>query len=173
MRLLFKYNLKKVIFCLFAFAAINGCATTKNVNIESHIGLYEIVDKECEVAQSDFDPCKYTLFFELLKGQFIGVKNSELAFVFWSGDPKIDSELQYTSQLIRNHGSRNITDNKFWLSNDSESQEFLSFSGGTLIGYHAVYNTSDKVKRRAVHYKLKLVRRGDFPLVRLNYPGNK
>lgn len=173
MRLLSKYNLEKIFLLLITVVVINGCATTKSINIESNIGLYEIVDKDCRVAQSDFDPCKYTLFFELLKGQFIGVKDSELAFVFWGGDPKIDSELQYTSHLIRNHRSRNITDNKFWLSSDGESQEYLSFSGGKIVGYHVVYNASNTVKRRAIHYKLNLVQRGDFPLVRMNYPGNK
>lgn len=173
MRLVSKYNLKKIFLFLFALVTIDGCATTEAVNIESNIGLYEIIDRECKVAQSDLDPCKYTLFFELLKGQFIGVKDSELAFVFWGGDPKVDSELQYTSHLVRDHGSRNITDNKFWLSKNSESHEYLSFSGGKIIGYHVVYNASNKVKRRDIYYKLNLVRRGNFPFVRMNYPGNK
>ena len=107
-----------MLFCLIALVTLNGCATNRITNIESYIGLYEIVDKECEVAQSDLKACQYDLFFELLKGQFIGIEDRELAAVFWSGDPKIDSELQYTSHLVRNHKSQNISGNKFWLSND-------------------------------------------------------
>ena len=113
------------------------------------------------------------LFFEIVKGQFVGVKDNELAYVFWSGDPKVDSELQYASHLIVNHESRKISNNKFLLSNDGDSKEYLIFSDGMLIGYHAVYNASDKIKRRVVHYKLNPVRRGNLPLVRLNYLGNK
>lgn len=173
MELISKNNLRNMLFCLIALVTLNGCAANKITNIENYIGLYEIVDKECEVAQSDLKPCQYDLFFELLKGQFAGVEDSELAIVFWSGDPKIDSELQYTSHLIRNHKLQRISGNKFWLSNDDESQEYLIFSSGKLIEYHALYNSSDSAKRRTIHYKLKHVRRGNFPSVRLNYPGNK
>jgi len=173
MSLISKFNLGKLIFCLVTFVTVNACAITRTDNIESYIGLYEIINSECDIAQEDFDPCKDTLFFEILKGQFIGVKDNELAYVFWSGVPKIDSELQYTSHLLRNHESSKISGNKFWLSNDSESQEYLIFSDGMLIGYHVVYNAGDKAKHRVIHYKLKPVRRGNLPLVRLNYPGNK
>ena len=162
-----------MVFCLIALVTLNGCAANKITNIESYIGLYEIVDKECEVAQSDLKPCQYDIFFELLKGQFIGVEDRELAAVFWTGDPKMDSELQYTSRLIRNQKLQSISGNKFLLSNDDESQEYLIFSRGKLIEYHALYNSSDSAKRRTIHYKLKHVRRGNFPSVRLNYPGNK
>jgi hypothetical protein len=101
------------------------------------------------------------------------VKDGELAYVFWSGDPKIDSELQYTSYVIRAHHLKSINKNKYFLVNDTESKEYLEFSGGKLIGYYVLYSASDGNKRRFIHYKLKPIRRGDLLLVRLNYPGNK
>lgn len=103
----------------------------------------------------------------------MGVKDNQLAYVFWSGNPKVDSELQYESHLIPNHESRKIFNNEFLLSHDGESREYLIFSDGMLIGYHAVYNGGDKTKRRVVRYKLNPVRRGNLPFVHLNYPGNK
>lgn len=169
----YKYNLRKLIFCLIAFITVSSCTSATTSDIESHIGLYEIEDAECNMAKNEFDPCKYTIFFELLKGQFVGVGDNELAYVFWSGDPKADPELQYTSHLIRNHKTAKISDNKFWLSNDGESQEYLIFSEGKLIGYHVVYDDAGKTKRRVINYKLKPVQRGSLPLVRMNYPGNK
>ncbi|MET1257015.1 hypothetical protein [Aliikangiella maris] len=163
----------KTIRILVAIAILNGCATTKNTSIEDYIGLYEIVNSECEVAPDGFNPCKNTLFFEILRGQFIGVKNDELAYVFWSGDPKIDSELQYTSHLIKNENLKRINKNRYFLDNDSESQEYLEFNGGRLIGYYVAYNSGDGYRHRTIHYKLKPVRRGNLPQVRLNYPGNE
>ena len=163
----------KTILILVAIAVLNGCATTKNSNIDNYIGLYEVVNSECEVASGGFDPCKNTLFFEILRGQFIGVKDNELTYVFWSGDPQVDSELQYTSHVIRDHDLKSIDNNRYFLVNDTESQEYLEFSGGKLIGYYVVYSAGDGYKRRAIQYKLNPVRRGNLPFVRLNYPGNK
>jgi hypothetical protein len=163
----------KTILILAAVVALNGCATTRSANIENHIGLYEVVNSECEVMPGSFDPCNNTLFFEITRGQFMGVEDDELTYVFWSGDQKIDSELQYTSQVIRNQDSKNINKNKYFLVNDSKSQEYLEFSGGKLVGYYVVYSAEDGYKRRAIHYELKPVRRGNLPQVRLNYPGNK
>ncbi len=163
----------KAILALTAVVALTGCSTTGKSSIENYIGLYEVVDSECEVAPGGFDPCATTLFFEITRGQFIGVKDNELAYVFWSGDPKSYSELQYTSQVIREHNLKRIDSNKYLLINDSNSQEYLAFSGGNLVSYYAVYSAGDGFKRRSIRYKLKSVRRGNLPLVRLNYPGNK
>ncbi len=173
MNFLFRYNLEKILLGIATLVIFSGCIATKTANIENHIGLYKIVNAECKVAQNDFDPCKYDLFFELVKGQFIGVKDSQLAYVFWSGDPKIDSELQYTSHLISNHKSKKIFDDKFWLSKDNQTQEYLIFSDKKLSGYYAIYNANDDIKRRIISYELKPILRSDFPHIQLNYPGNK
>ncbi len=171
--LIYKFCFEKIIFCLVILATLNGCTTTKEKNIEAYIGLYQIVESECGAISGDFNPCENTLFFELLKGQFIGVEDSELAYVIWSGEPKIDSELQYTSHLVRNHDLRSVTENKFVLVDDEDSQEYLLFYDDKLAGYHGVYATGEGLKHRAIHYKLEPVQRGNLPKVRLNYPGNK
>ena len=171
--IIFRSFMEKIILVLVAVAALSGCATTEKSSIENYIGLYEVVDSECEVAPGGSDPCAATLFFEITRGQFIGVKDNELAYVFWSGDPKVDSELQYTSQVIREHNLKSIDNNKYLLINDSETQEYLAFSDGNLVGYYVVYRAGDGFKRRSISYKLKSVRRGNLPQVRLNYPGNK
>ncbi len=171
--LMFRSFIGKALLTFIVIIALKGCATTKQPGIESYIGLYEVVDSECEVAPGGFNPCENTLFFELLRGQFIGVKNSDLAYVFWSGDPKIDSDLQYTSHLIQNHDSKKINKNKYFLIKEAESQEYLEFSAGKLVGYYAVYSASDGFKGRVIRYNLKPVRRGNLPFVRLNYPGNE
>lgn len=171
--LIYKSCFEKIIFFFVVLAVLNGCTTTKENNIETYIGLYQIVDSECEAISGDFDPCENILFFELLKGQFIGVEDNELAYVIWSGDPKIDSELQYTSHLVRNHDLLSVTENKFILADDDDSQEYLLFYDGKLAEYHAVYAAGEGSKHRAIHYKLEPVQRGNLPNVRLNYPGNK
>jgi len=166
-------KLRRLIFCLLAFITGSSCTFAQTSDIESHIGLYEIIDSKCELPKADFDPCKNTLFFELLKGQFIGIEDSELTYVFWSGDPNLDPELQYTSHRMSNDQSTRKSADKFWLSNDNETKEYLLFSEGKLIGYHAEYNSADKTMHRVIDYKLKPVQRGNLPSVRLNYPGNR
>ncbi|MDH5178186.1 MAG: hypothetical protein OEZ39_00845 [Gammaproteobacteria bacterium] len=162
---------KAAVLCLAVLAATDSIASEKSINPEQHIGLYEIINSECNVPNNEFNPCGSTLFFEIVKGQFVGVEKNELAYVFWSGDPKEGSELSYTSHLIRKHKSAKTADDIFWLNNDSESQEYLVFSGGRLVGYHVVYHGSNKTKRRSIHYRLKPVRRGNLPHVQMNYPG--
>ena len=169
----YKCTSKKIFWGLVTFLIINSCTSIKPVDIKRYTGLYEIVDSECNLGNSDFNPCKNTLFFELLQGQFMGIKDHELAYVFWSGDPKTDAELQYTSHLIRDNKLNYLSANKFWLNNSGDALEYLIFSEERLIGYHAEYKAGNKVERRTIHYKLKPVRRGNLPFVRLNYPGNK
>ncbi len=165
--------IRNVFFSILLIATISSCSNTQTFNIEHHIGLYKIVESKCKVAEDAFNPCENIHFVELVKGQFIGVKGSELAYVFWSGDPKIDPELQYASHLIKNHIAKKISDKKFWLNNDGESQEYFGFSEGNLTNYYVKYTTSNKDKVRIIQYTLKPVMRGNLPFVRLNYPGNK
>ena len=172
MKWLAKQNPLKIVFYLVVVAVLNSCASIKSENIEKYIGLYQIVNSKCDGIQTQYNPCENTLFFEIVKGQFIGVENSQLAYVFWSGDPKIDAELQYTSHLIRNHQSSKISANKFWLNNEEITQEFLLFANGKLISYNVIYTMNDKKDVRQISYTLQPVQRGNLPNVRLNYPGN-
>lgn len=157
------------IFSLFLF----GACSTDNYSVESHVGLYKIVSSQCEVEAGEFNPCDYTLFFEIVKGQFIGVEDNELGYVFWSGDPKINPELQYSSHLIRDHKSKKITKNRYSLSEEDGLTEYLLFSENKLTGYTVSYPSHGKHKSRTISYKFKPVQRGNLPEFRLNYPGNK
>lgn len=164
-------NFVKKNFYLLVFSSIISCTNVKHNDIEDYIGLYEIVKAECEIGEGIFDPCDNTYFFEILKGQFIGIKDNDLAYVFWSGFPKIDSELQYTTNLIDNHNTKKITEGKLWLNKDKEIQEYLSFHDGVLIEYYVEYRDKDSVRK--IRYTLTPVRRGSKPSFRMNYPGNK
>jgi len=151
----------------------SACSSDKPFNLEDYIGLYKLVDKKCDVINGAFNPCDSTYFFELVKGRFSGIKDSELAYVFWSGDPKIDPELQYTAQLIKHYTTVKLTNNKLWLSKDSNTQEYLSFSGDKLSRYFVKYTTGNNGVTRTIQYSLKLALRANQPHFRLDYPGNK
>jgi hypothetical protein len=171
-----KTKLRKCFIYLLmtsSFLTISAFSSVKPFNLENYLGLYKLVDKKCSVADNAFNPCENTYFLELVKGQFYGIKDSELAIVFWSGDPKVDPELQYTAQRIKNHTASQLTDNKFWLTEDSETQEYLSFSGGELLHYYVRYTTGNKSVTRTITYTLIPAQRGSEPHFRLNYPGNK
>lgn len=152
---------------------LSACANNQPINIESHIGLYAVVAATCDPAEGEFNTCENTHFIELVKGQFMGVADAELAYVFWSGNPKLDPELQYEAHPVVSNSAPMLGENKFWLSNNDEVQEYFSFSNGKLTGYQVAYKTGNEGAVRKVHYQLTLVNRGSLPQVRLNYPGNK
>lgn len=165
--------ISKIFLPIYLALTLVACATSDPTSIENYIGLYEVVESKCDVAKGSINPCEDTHFFELVKGQFMGVKDSELAYVFWSGDPKIDPELQYSSFLIAPDSSTKIRSSRFWLNEDDESQEYLGFSGGKLTTYYAKYAVGNNGKVRTIEYTLKPVTRDSLPHVRLNYPENE
>lgn len=162
------YYFKRWVISWGMLAMLTGCVgmqTTDKTDIESYIGLYEIINPQCDMSI----PCNR--FFEIVKGQFIGVEDDELAYVFWSGDPTIDPELQYTAHLLRNHSLRSISHNKYVLIEEKGAQEYVVFSRGKLTGYRSEYARDDRFKGHSIYYQLNSIRRGDLPSVRLNYPG--
>lgn len=158
---------------VFLILTLTACAIGNRVNLENYIGLYEVVESKCDVAEGSINPCEDIHFFELVKGQFMGIKDSELAYVFWSGDSKIDPELQYASFLVEHNGEAKMHDGKLWLNETDDSQEYLGFSGGKLTTYYAKYSVGNKGDTRTIQYMLKPVSRESLPHVRLIYPGNK
>lgn len=157
-------------FAILSFASISGASQAEG--LDEYVGLYKIVNANCVTKVDTYDPCKHTLFFEIVKGQFIGISNDEIGYVFWSGDPKKNPELQYSSHLVKDSKARKVVENRFYLHEQDDS-EYLIFSSGKLKAFHAIYETRDKSKNREITYELKPVRRGNFPELRLNYPGNK
>ncbi|MFN3985610.1 MAG: hypothetical protein ACK4KV_08970 [Rhodocyclaceae bacterium] len=167
-----KKTVKTILLYFLASITVNAFAGDKTtIDVERHIGLYEVVRSACDMAEGDLDFCKRVLFFEIVKGQFVGIDDDQIAYVFWSGDPEIDPELQYTSHLIRDDVSIRIDDHRLVLSEDSEAKEYLVFIDGALSEYHSEYKTGDRTNSRTIRYTLRPVRRGNLPLVRMNYPG--
>ena len=166
----------KLFICqltFFLLVTISACSISKPFNLENHLGLYKLVDKKCSVPDNSFDPCDNTFFIELVKGQFLGIKDSDIAYVFWSGDPAINPELQYTAQLIQKHTTSKLTDNKLWLNNSGDTQEYFGFTKGNLSHYYVEYIIGNKKTTRTIEYTLIPAIRSNEPNFRLNYPGNK
>lgn len=171
-----KLNLRKLFICqliVFLLTTNSACSTSKPFHLEDHLGLYKLVDKKCSVADSSFNPCDSTHFIELVKGQFMGIKDSDIAYVFWSGDPSIDPELQYTAQLIQDISTSKLTDDKFWLNNSSDIQEYFGFSKGKIRHYYLKYTGGNMAASRTIVYTLIPAMRSSEPRFRLNYPGNR
>lgn len=150
-----------------------ACAQNATYNLEAHIGLYQLVEKNCTVAKDGFNLCDSTHFIELVKGQFYGIDDSQLALVVWSGDINKDSELEYTAQLIENHTKTEFSDGKIWLTKDKNIEEYFTISNSALKGYTLKTTEPNATGSREIHYQLQPVRRGNMPHVRLNYPGRE
>ncbi len=153
---------------ILAVSVLSACATAQKTDLEDYIGPYEVADPKCHAVEKSTDPCEGILFFELVKGQFMGIGDTDLAYVFWSGDPKIDPELQYSAFLIGHAHSAKIEKGEFRLNNEEGAEEKLHFANGKLAAYSAQYASG-----RSVQYALKPVSRGALAHVRLNYPGNE
>jgi hypothetical protein len=67
----------------YFLVSLSACSISKSFHLEDHLGLYKLVDKECSVSGNPFNPFDNTLFIELVKGQFAGIKDSDIAYVFW------------------------------------------------------------------------------------------
>jgi hypothetical protein len=161
----------KICFSIIMLFTISSCSGVKSIDINNYIGLYQVMDTDCNARESSFDSRGNTLFFEILKGQFVGIQNSEIGYFFWSGNPGIDSELQYTSHILSSKNTQKISSNIFWLSENKEAKEYLTFSNEKLEKVHLEYTTGTTSGDKVIEYTLKAVRRGSLPFVRMNYPG--
>ena len=138
----------------------------------SYIGLYEITDRSCEVSESALDECNKTQFIELVKGQFFGIKNNEIALVMWRGDK--GEELLYQARKLEQLKSDMSLSGKIIISGAEGESESLELVDGQLLKYSLVINkmANKNAKQTSVKYTLKPVKRGLLPGYRMNYPAN-
>lgn len=163
--------LSRVFAVTLALFYITTCSGAESYDIEDYAGLYEIVAKECHVPAGSFDPCENTLFFEIVKGKFRGLGRSQIGYVFWSGNPKLNADLQYESHRLSVAPSGTLDGEKLWLNRgDGGAREYLMISNGIPIRYVARFAATKGGNTRTIEYSLKPVRREDLPVIRLNYP---
>jgi hypothetical protein len=170
-------NIRKGIISVmtvaFILTATTASSNKNSFTLENYIGLYELVEKNCDVIKGTFNPCDTTYFFELVMGKFSGISDSEMAYVFWSGDPKNDPELQYAAQSIKYPTTLDLSKNKLWLNRDSTTQEYLIFCDGKLDKYFVEYMTEKGRVTRRIQYTLKTTKRTDHSHLQLSYPDEK
>ena len=158
-----------LLLMLFSFIACAGGKVKQNDNI---IGLYEITDRQCQVSAAALDECNNTKFIELVKGQFYGIKNNEIAIVMWRGDK--GEELLYQARKIKQLEDIKAASNKIVISNSDAETESLKLVDGQVAEYSIEFSQvgKSKVQSAFIHYMLKPVKRGLLPDYRMNYPGD-
>jgi hypothetical protein len=168
----FNTNCFSLFVLLSTSLVLISCSSIGVKRQYDYIGLYEIIERECEVAVAFLDDCKNTKFIELVKGQFSGVKNNETAIVFWRGDKS--EELLYHARKIQQLLSVKNLRNNIIISNTDTESEFLKFDREGGAEYSLTINRQIKGKPglTKIQYKLKPVKRGLLPEYRMNYPGS-
>lgn len=138
----------------------------------SYINLYEVTERVCDVEGVAKDQCNKTRFIELVKGQFFGVNNNEVALVMWRGDK--GEELLYQARKLHPITDDMIISGVSYISNKKSEEESLIFSNGVVTQYKFEIQSSGEEGEKVmnIHYRLKPVRRGLIPDYRMNYPGN-
>lgn len=161
------YLITVVVITLGSFSC-----TGKTVKQQySYIGLYEIKTRQCHVPDISLDDCKKTKFIELVKGQFFGIKNNEVAVVMWRGDS--GGELLYQARKIEQTSAAHLND-VITISNTGTVAESLKLVDGVVSEYSLVISktANSSTTTNNITYTLKPVKRGLLPEYRMNYPGN-
>ena len=160
-----------IVLLLISLGSVS-CSSHTVTQPYSYIDLYEVTERVCEVPDIAKDECNNTRFIELVKGQFFGVKNNEVAMVMWRGDE--GEELLYQARKLDPITDDMIISGVSYISNKESEKETLSFSNGVVTRYKFEIMIAGKggEKSRKIDYKLKPAKRGLLPDYRMNYPGN-
>ena len=165
------YFLNKRYALLMLFLALESCAVLDTTQNKSVLGLYRVSERVCKVPEAYKNDCEATRFVELVKGQFYGVANNEIAFVNWQG-----SEGEALSYQARNISKKNKSINSqdmILISKTKTENEFLTVKNGIVVEYvFKINNPLSKVGAREYRYTLIPANRSDTPENRMNYPGN-
>lgn len=156
---------------LLLLPCVSGAETD---NLEKYMGLYQVVDSECEATEGVYNPCPEIIFFEIVKGIFSGVGPDEAAFVIWKVYDD-DPEASYEAGLVKQHKSLTRQGNKLWLvgSEHADHQEYLLFKEGKIAGYRFFMkkaNAAGEIIKRDFNYQLAPVTRKEIKKFRLSYP---
>jgi hypothetical protein len=94
-------------------------------------GLYEVIDRQCAVAEHDVQECTLIQFVELVHGTFHGVAPEQLAFVVWLAERR-DHD-RYTYGAIDLRGRRVGSD--FVIEQNDRRREWLVMENGDIHEY--------------------------------------
>jgi len=151
-----------------------SCAVNESPKSQHVIGLYQVDNRICEVPEQYKNDCQSTKFIELVKGQFYGVKNNEIAFVNWQDDNT--EELSYQARNITKKNKSFDPQSIIVISKTETDNEYLKVENGYVVEYVLSISkpTKDAEKiTREYKYTLSPVIRSEIPDYRMNYPGNK
>jgi len=112
------FSYKNSLIVTLVISALVVSSNVKSQSLDRFIGLYEI------------------------RGQFNGVDDDELAYVFWSGDAKVGGELTYEAGSVGNVLSIS-SDEKYWLNKSDDTEEYLTLHNGEIKEYYVKYRVGN------------------------------
>jgi len=169
-------NLHRLAFFtqIILLPILASCTEVKLTDSVDVLGLYQVKSRTCEVPKRFTDDCEKVRFIELVKGQFYGVKNSEIALIIWRGDA--GEELLYQAKKIGHDIIATSVKNRIIVTNTQSNSEQLKVRNGKVIEYDSVFKKSNKENgevEMVYRFILTPVIRSNLPEFRMNYPGNK
>ena len=181
---------KKFLLFFLAFMSVLACFTCSPsyYNIEKQVGLYQVVDRQCEITDGPYNPCQGIRFIELIQGTFSGIGPDQVALVMWRSErPDATSgPLLYTDREIRNYQRLCREQNTVWLQNQKSemqvhgqlllesNEEYFMIDKDVLTDYYFFLQIrnikTDQVSTRRFHYKIKPVQHEEVKGYKLVYP---
>lgn len=125
-------------------------------------GIYKVVSKECSGNTQEKLSCNDIQLIEIVKGNFYKVKDSEFAFVIWSGDLDLD----YNARKISNISNNVVIPFELVVDKNRNYVEKVTFNSGDTLKYE--FGASSSVST------INCIKANSEDLTRFKkeYPGN-
>ena len=169
-----KNNSYRLIAIFFVYLLLVSCARGHRADANNFMGLYQVAARDCNGLERYKADCNKIMFVELVKGQFFGVKDDEIALVFWSGD--IGEELLYQARKIDIDVNDGGLRDKIIISETELEHEYLFTKRNDIVGYGlTLYSPATGAEKPSAVYNFTLqpANRSALPSYRMNYPGNQ
>ena len=146
----------------------SSCSNKRGVNGEQIIGLYKATETTCNVPEFYKADCESVRFIELVKGQFYGVNDDEIAFVTWQGD--LAGELLYLARKTPLANIKNFTGAQLGLENENSTTEYFEIRNNKIVTYHYASSANDDETGKHYRYQLQLINRSAVTEYQMDYP---
>jgi hypothetical protein len=153
----------RVWIACYITLSLLGCANFSidkdNTDKSLPLGLYKVVEHECDYPSGAPEDCSQTKYIELVNGVFYGIGKDEAAFVTWLADNP-DIQHEYIARDLR-HGFF-LNSHKFIVKDDVFSKEWFVIRNAAITDYYFIrHNRPEPYRNMAgeTHLTLEKVAR--------------
>lgn len=165
----------RVVMTLIIFAACTTVGDNERYDLSRHVGLYRIDHADCLGYQKAENPCLTDAYIELRKGTFHGIKESDLAIVFWHGNSN-EGQLLYLAREVPAYANLRMFDRTIYLTDrghgNQRNSEYFVINNQQIVEYQYKKLGASRAILKHVTYKLKKQNHDEIQHHLFQYPRN-